>query len=636
MLAEGALVNRKYRILAELGQGSLGLTYKALVLGSNSICAIKILDDSLVPSRISRDLVQHAVRTSSGVRDPGALGWRTVEFDSSGETILVRDYAEATSLKCLLMDGKPFPVARASRIVRQVVSVLDAADRVKVIHGDLRPENILICNPGEEEQIRLLDFGMARLKEGLSFSLHKLTMNEPGPMMGDPRYLSPEQATGLSGDSLDSRSDIYSLGLIFYQLLTGQLPCPSSSPLESLLWQALGTPPNLRECSPDLEIPEDLSRLVDLMLAKPREKRLGDARKIIEKLERIEAPHSRVPAPTVEAPQFTLLADARKTKLASKRLEQPPAGFKPSPEIDTGRESLNVPAPSASILPVGAVVIAAAQPTIGKPMRPAVPSQGRSQRSWSMAAAILTIVVAGAGVAAYHFGYRTALAGLTRASETRVQAWGHALAAGLSGSSRKIEKGAQSWSRNVKSQLAARDAAPTPKGGEPAKSAPSPARTAPAGEPSTAAAKAPSVNRVGATATSTKPAAHAPEAGRTLTAADTPPTKLSEPTQSAAAKDTPNPKASSSTGAQRARQAPRERAISARRRERARADDAAAARTVDTDIRSGDSLFELGDYDRAVDLYQQGLSLDPSNKALLDRIARAKRAKAAEAQYLNQ
>ncbi|MGH9430485.1 MAG: protein kinase domain-containing protein [Terriglobia bacterium] len=643
MFAEGALVNRKYRILTELGQGSLGLSYKALVLGSNSVCAIKVLDDSLVPSQIPRDLVEQAVLKSSELRHSGVLRWQTVETGTSGETILVRDFVEGASLRSLMIEGKPFAVPRASHIVRQIALVLDAANRMKMFHGDLRPENILLCDPGGDEQARVLDFGMARLRENFTYSLHKLTLKDPGPLMGDPRYLSPEQAAGLQADSLDSRSDIYSLGIIFCQLLTGHLPCPSNSPLESLMWHVLGAPPDLLECYSDLKIPEDLNHLIRLMLAKPRDKRVESARKVIEKLELFEGQHRRVRAKAIEVPSFGLLSDRNKARPAGKSLEAPApkpkrvTEAKPTLESPKVPSALEIPAP---VLPVGAVEIAPVQPTILNTMK-STQSRRRSRRGWGIAAAIL-IVVVGLGTADYHFRSRIPWTAAARLSQARLQTWGHGLAAGLHTSSRKIEKGLQSWSRTVEAQLSLRRKSSVSVAAQVANSAAPPpvvaqASNAPTGTAATPARNAAqSRNRTPTNAGQATPIANS---GGALAVPNKTPPPTPESKETRAANESNRPPVESNSPAAKAPRRPRQEnamAVSNQPSAPTRLDTATVARMIGRDLRNGDSLFEMGEYDHAINLYKQGLALDPANKALLDRIARAKRAQAAEAEYLNQ
>ncbi|GEM_PF-1298303 len=642
MFAEGALVNRKYRILAELGQGALGLSYKALVLGSNTVCVIKVLDDSLVPSLIPRELVEQAVVKSNELRHPASLRWQAVEFGGGGETILVRDFVEGPSLKSTLVDGTPFSVPRATHVVRQIALALDAAQRMKMVHGDLRPANILLCNSEGGEKVRILDFGMARLRENFTCSLHRLTLKDPGPMMGDPRYLSPEQAAGLRCDSLESRSDIYSLGIIFWQLLTGHLPSPEP-PLESLLWHVMGTPPGLRECYPELKIPEDLDQLIRQMLAKPREKRIESARALSQRLEIFEGLNSRVRAKAIEAPSFALLSDKNRPRPPARSMEPSAPKGKP-PETESPKMS-PPPVTPAATLPVGAVEIAVApfQPGAVSALRSPQP-QSRSSRGWMIAASIL-IALAGLGTASYQFRSRIPWAAAGKVNPARLQSWGQGLEASLHSSAQKIEAGLHSWSQKVQQQLSARHttlaSAPAQTATSAATSATSPPDvTPPANIPvGTPAPPAQNATLVHSPATATaSPATHEDESGGAVAELNK---NLAPPIESRehrATDESRPPEESKPPAAPTARHPYSEQPPSApgKLATPAPLDSASLAKTIRMEMKNGDALFELGQYDQAIRDYRMALALDPANKVLVDRIARAKKAQAAEAEFLNQ
>ena len=635
MFAEGALVNRKYRILAELGQGSLGLSYKALVLGLNTVCVVKVLDASLVPSQIPRELVEQAVAKSNELRHPAILRWRAVEYEGSGETILVRDFAEGSSLKSSIAGGMPFAVPRACHIVRQAAVALDAAQRLKLVHGDLRPANIILCPSEDVEQVRILDFGMERLRENFTYSLHRLTLKDPGPLMGDPRYLSPEQAAGLRADSLDSRSDIYSLGVIFWQLLTGHLPAPEP-PLESLMWHVMGTLPSLRECYPDLNIPEELNQLIHLMLARPREKRMESARTLAQKLEVFEELHSRPRARAIQAPNFALLSGRDKTKPAAKNLEPPAPKVMPAKTVTA--DWAPSPQPPAVALPVGSVEIAPlavdAASSIGSFAPPS-----EAARVWVTLASILIAVVS-LGAAGYYFRSRIAWKALSGITQVRFQHWGLGLETRLRTSTQEIESGLQSWIRRIEPQPS-RPSAPSPAAAP--KAAPAtvpPVTTQAANNPSadsatTASGGRSAVNPATPTAGQTAQNNKSVQGGAELSRKPVPPaenakTRMANKSNSQIKSNPPEAR----TAMQSQPEIPK--LASKKSLTPAPMDSAALARMIAADLKNGDNLFEQGEYNQAIFDYRQGLTLDSANKVLLDRIARARKAQAAEAEFLKQ
>ncbi|HUY12110.1 MAG TPA: protein kinase [Terriglobia bacterium] len=636
MFAEGALVNRKYRILAELGQGSLGLSYKALVLGSNTIRVIKVLDASLVPSLIPRESVEQAVAKSNELRHPAVLRWQAAEYEGAGGTILVRDFAEGPSLKSTIAGGVPFEVPRACHIVRQTALALDAAQRLKLVHGDLRPDNMILCPSEGAEQVRILDFGMARLRENFTYSLHRLTLKDPGPLMGDPHYLSPEQATGLRADSLDGRCDIYSLGVIFWQLLTGRLPSPEP-PLESLMWHVMGTLPGLRECYPDLKIPEDLDQLIHLMLAKSREKRLESARTVVQRLEIFEGLHGRARARAIQAPSFALLSDRNKAKPDARTLEPPAPKVKPA---ETKVANV-VPSPQtpAAILPVESVEIAPAGVDAAGSIESLAPSRGTA-KVWVTAASIL-IAVVGMGAAGYYFRSKIPWKAANSINQARFDNWGRGLEASLHTSAQKIETGLHSWSRRMEQQYSSRPSAPIPAAGQQSASTSLPpviaqASNTPAADLAISASDAPP-NAHPATPAAGQSTQNKKSAQGDAELSQKPATPA-ETTKSRMAKESKPLVKLNPAEARTATHSQPEKANTASTKPviPVPVDSAALARMIAANLKNGDRLFELGQYDQAILDYRQGLTLDPANKVLLDRIARAKRAQAAEAEFLNQ
>jgi serine/threonine protein kinase len=643
MFAEGALVNRKYRILAELGQGCLGTTYKALVLGSNSVCVIKVLDPALVPSQIPKDLVEQAVLKSRELRNDSAIPWQSVE--ANGEIVLVREFADGQSLKSRLQERKPFPLPQAISLVRQMALGLDAAHRQKITHGDLRPENILLGNATDGDRVRLLDFGMARLKDKFAYSLYKLTLKDAGPLMGDPRYLSPEQALGLCGDALDIRSDIYSLGIIFFQLLTGALPFLDGAPIEILTWHTLGDAPDFSHYVTDLKIPEEYGRLIQSMLARRREDRMASLRPLIQQLKTSQASLNTDSTKPIPPPNFTLLSDGTRTMPISKPAE-PRAAAKaaepPAPSLDAqsgvaspAEAEITVKPPArhaaAAVLPISAVEI---KPIRAEPPSPtAAPATQRlSGRGWATAASIL-VLIAGLAAGAYYFKGQIQDQAQAVVNPERLEGWVSTLKSWAQATAHQANGALRSWTHDVEADLAFNRSTP-----------------ASAAIPATGAAQF-STQPAQPTPSSTTPVAalatrHAGAAGskaasggrnnQSMAALDRAPAPASapvpNPTPDAATVAEANPPAAIAPG----RLHPPRPKSTSRQASPQNLEAADTAARISKDLRSGDALFELGQYDQAVSRYRDGLAVDPTNKVLLDRIARAKRAKAAEAEFLNQ
>ena len=165
---------------------------------------------------------------------------------------------------------------RALTIARQVASALAAAHGLGIVHRDIKPDNILLAGTGAAESAKVLDFGIAKVKEGF-FGDGDHVATRTGAVVGTPQYISPEQALGRRGDELDGRADLYSLGVVLYEMVTGRLPFESDTAMGIILHhlQTMPTPPH--EVRPDLGIPEPLSTVLLRMLDKDRDRRFTSA-----------------------------------------------------------------------------------------------------------------------------------------------------------------------------------------------------------------------------------------------------------------------------------------------------------------------------------------------------------------------
>jgi tetratricopeptide (TPR) repeat protein len=211
-----------------------------------------------------------------------------------------------------------------------------------MVHRDIKPENIVLIQTDEGEKAKVLDFGIARVKEvGRGEEAKRVDLTGGGFVVGTPLYISPEQAQGARGDDLDGRSDLYSLGIVLYQMLTGTVPFKSDDAIDLLIAQIQTPPRPIRLVRPDVQIPEGLANLVMRMLQKKRELRPPSAAALIEDLTRVEkgmpAPTPRIPPrPTVAIPIGSVSAPARPAPVAPR----PPYTAKPAAppsflELDT-------------------------------------------------------------------------------------------------------------------------------------------------------------------------------------------------------------------------------------------------------------------------------------------------------------
>ncbi len=212
----GTVVDGRYRIDEQIGEGGMGVVYKALHVSLNKTLALKVLRGEMAkdPDVVRRFIQEAQAATSIGheniidISDFGRLPDGTVYF--------VMEYLDGRPLKALVERGGAIPMADAVSIIRQICSALGAAHLRGIVHRDLKPDNIHVITRGEQSTyVKVLDFGIAKVG-GAS---NKLT--QTGMVFGTPHYMSPEQA---AGQSVDARTDIYALGVIMYEMFTGRVP----------------------------------------------------------------------------------------------------------------------------------------------------------------------------------------------------------------------------------------------------------------------------------------------------------------------------------------------------------------------------------------------------------------------------
>jgi serine/threonine protein kinase/tetratricopeptide (TPR) repeat protein/TolB-like protein len=267
-LSPGDIVADRYKILACLGQGGMGTVYKALDCELDRIIVLKTIRPDLtsntnVVRRFKQEILlarQISHRNVIRIFDFGvALGLRFITME----------FFDGEDLKTRLARSGKFPPSEAVAIMRQICEGLQAAHAEDVIHRDLKPQNILI---DAQNQIRIMDFGLAR-------SLEAPNLTRTGVVIGTPDYMAPEQARG---DAADVRSDIFSAGLVFYELLTGDLPFKGDSSAAKLLSRTHG-----RARSPhavDPSVPKRLSQVVMRCLEPNPARRYQSAEEILDDL----------------------------------------------------------------------------------------------------------------------------------------------------------------------------------------------------------------------------------------------------------------------------------------------------------------------------------------------------------------
>src|SRR5579863_3109445 len=269
VLEPGMLLAQRYEIVQILGQGGMGAVYKATDRALARTVALKVIRpdlarDGAIVERFKQELLlAHQVTHRNVIRIYDLS-------EADGMKFITMEYVEGEDLLTLLHKQKKFAPAEAVEIVQQVCRALEAAHTVGVIHRDLKPHNIIRDKTG---RILVMDFGLARTLEGDG-------MTQSGALVGTMEYMSPEQALG---KALDQRSDIFALGLIFYEMLTGQTPFKADSLLASLIRRTQERAASVSDH--DNTIPRPLSNVVTKCLERGLDLRYKTANELLADLE---------------------------------------------------------------------------------------------------------------------------------------------------------------------------------------------------------------------------------------------------------------------------------------------------------------------------------------------------------------
>ena len=276
-IAPGTLLGRRYEILAVLGEGGMGTVYKARDLELGRLVALKAIRPEMASRPEILERFKREILLASQVTHKNVL--RIHDFGEAGDVRFISmNYVEGLNLKALLEKEGPLPLDRGLALARQVGEALQAAHDAGIVHRDLKPQNVLV---DEDGTAYIADFGISRsLAEGG-------TMTETGAVLGTVDYMSPEQARG---ETPDHRGDIYSFGVMLYEMFTGALPFRASNALSVMMKRLHEDAPAMRQARPDL--PAWLSAIVARALQRRPEDRYQSAGELLRDLERQRASRS--------------------------------------------------------------------------------------------------------------------------------------------------------------------------------------------------------------------------------------------------------------------------------------------------------------------------------------------------------
>ncbi len=260
----GTCLMAKYDINDVIGHGGMGVVYKGRQVLMERTVAIKMLQSQHIADSQSVQRFLREGKATCRMNHPNII--TVYDFGitpQSGQPFIVMDYLQGLSLADQIKNDGQVSVERSINILTQATDALDHAHRAGVLHRDLKPSNIMLIDyEGEKDYVKIVDFGVAQLI-GAGGEQQRLT--QMGEVCGSPVYMSPEQCQGLE---LDARSDIYSMGIVVYETLTGCLPILGKTMVETMSKHISEMPPRFKESRPDLYIPERIEAVVFKAMAK--------------------------------------------------------------------------------------------------------------------------------------------------------------------------------------------------------------------------------------------------------------------------------------------------------------------------------------------------------------------------------
>ena len=257
----GQVIADRYHITKKLGEGGMGAVYLAEHVKMGRQSAIKVMGAGMShdPEAISR--FNREAANASRINHPNVCAVYDFGETEDGTIYLAMEFVEGKTLSALLKENGCLPLPRAVNLLKQCADGLQAAHDLGIVHRDLKPDNIMIVSPKGREVVKVVDFGIA--KAGTAEPGQNVT--KTGLVVGTPEYMSPEQ---LSGDKVDGRSDIYSLALVFYRMITDTLPFVADTAQETMIKRLTDEPIPLAQARPDSSFPPALQKVMDRALAR--------------------------------------------------------------------------------------------------------------------------------------------------------------------------------------------------------------------------------------------------------------------------------------------------------------------------------------------------------------------------------
>jgi serine/threonine-protein kinase len=377
-----APIDGKYQILSRLGVGGMGEVYKVLHVHLNAIRVIKLMRSNIASDPGAHERFTREARMATKINHPSVAALYDFSTLDDGSRYMVWEYIEGTNLHELIDERGPLSPRYAARLAVQALYGLEAIHRAGIVHRDISPENLMITrdvgqdDDSGEERVKIIDLGIAKQSGG-----DEENKTKTGMFVGKWKYCSPEHLGMLPpGERIDGRADLYSFGIVFYEMLTGVPPFQADTPHAFLMMHASERPRALREANPSVVASPELEALIFRALEKDRTKRFASAREFAQALEKlapllddkagappplpltaeITGDATRVSArPAKEADAATMMSVAAEAPTVVTKMDapvSPPPSHKtlqPEPRLERTRD---VPAPGSRRTIVFAIV----------------------------------------------------------------------------------------------------------------------------------------------------------------------------------------------------------------------------------------------------------------------------------------